>query len=298
MNIPSFTAILRLTLSPIVFVLTLAGCVTKSNDFERVQLVEYAQIEESARGETSGIVKSRLYEGIYWIHGDSGDDPNVFPIKKNGEIASANHSQGVELEGLKNIDWEDIGVDVSGNLIVADIGNNCLCRVDKSILIFPEPDVNAKKVSNYQRFYIAYPESANSSESIEEQTPDAEAVFYKDEVIYILTKEPGGNDTKLYKLVSPDQSSINALIHVITLDFDDKVTAADLSVSGDSLVVLTSSSVWLFTNFEGEDYFSGNSSRVYFKANQVESVAFTGEGSVIIAEEEGQLYEIQISDFK
>ncbi len=67
---------------------------------------------------------------------------------------------------------------------------------------------------------------------------------------------------------------------------------------GDTLAVLTSSSAWIFTNFTGEDFFTGSSKKVLFRANQVESVAFSGQKSLIIAEEEGQLYEIPFSDFK
>ena len=36
--------------------------------------------------EASGIVKSRRYPGIYWVHNDSGNPPLLFAIRGDGRI--------------------------------------------------------------------------------------------------------------------------------------------------------------------------------------------------------------------
>ncbi|MEX0719182.1 MAG: hypothetical protein WD059_00855 [Balneolaceae bacterium] len=274
------------------------SCAAQTDDSQPVILEEYSRIESAARGEISGIVKSRKHENVFWVHGDSGNQPKIFLIYKNGLIASDDNANGIELDDIDNIDWEDITVDDSGNLIVADIGNNCFCRENLSFLIFPEPDIDEEMLFEYQRIRIEYPEKLKFLGLAGTNSPDAEAVFYADGAIYLLTKEKNGIDTQLYKLETRDESTVNTLIPVSSFTFDDKVTASDFSEDGQSLAVLTSSSVWFFTDFTGDNFFTGTSQKFLFRANQVESVAFSGEQSLIIAEEEGQLYEVLLSDFK
>ena len=36
--------------------------------------------------EASGIVKSRRYPGIFWVHNDSGKPPALFAIRRDGTI--------------------------------------------------------------------------------------------------------------------------------------------------------------------------------------------------------------------
>ena len=68
--------------------------------------------------EASGIVKSRRYPGIFWVHNDSGNPPLLFAIKGDGAILNAFPVN------VPNIDWEDIAIDDHGHLYVGDIGNN------------------------------------------------------------------------------------------------------------------------------------------------------------------------------
>jgi len=55
--------------------------------------------------EASGIVKSRRYPGIYWVHNDSGNPSLIFAIRGDGRIV-----RQFRLE-VPNIDWEDIAID-------------------------------------------------------------------------------------------------------------------------------------------------------------------------------------------
>ncbi|SMO36061.1 hypothetical protein [Gracilimonas mengyeensis] len=296
MQISARLGVKNFTYSIVFFCLFCISCADQSKKNDSFDLDSYARIEEPARDEVSGIVKSSREEEVYWVHGDSGTDPKIFPIKKTGKIASQNHKEGVELYDVDNNDWEEIAMDDESNLIVADIGNNCLCRDDLSLIYFPEPGIERKAVGNYQQVYIQYPQAMETS------PPDAEAVFYSNDYLYIITKVDVSSQSQLYKLPWPASSnarnSAYTVTHVDGFHFDDTVTAADFSRNGDTLAVLTSSSLWMFTDFEGENFFEGNSKKIRFKADQVESVAFTGQGSVLIAEEEGQLYELPLFELK
>ena len=77
--------------------------------------------------EASGIVKSRRYPGIYWVHNDSGNPPLLFAVRGDGRIVRQFRL------AVPNIDWEDIAIDDQGHLYLGDIGNNTArCRSGRS----------------------------------------------------------------------------------------------------------------------------------------------------------------------
>src|SRR6516165_11844808 len=74
-------------------------------------------LDVKAVPEASGIVKSRRYPGIFWVHNDSGNPPLLFAIRGDGCIVRQFRV------AVPNIDWEDIAIDDQGHLYVGDIGN-------------------------------------------------------------------------------------------------------------------------------------------------------------------------------
>lgn len=295
MNIHSFIRKSGLVFLLCILCVASISCKSDPINHKLIDLDIFAVTDERVDVEISGLVKSRIHDDVFWMHGDSGDEAIIFPVLKNGEIVSDDFENGIELNGIDNEDWEDIATDHSGNLFVGDIGNNCFCRQDLMVLQFPEPDFDASVVELIRKFRFVYPArlAAESQNSI----PDAEALFFRNGNLYILTKESNGEDTGIYEMNAPDPSIINELQLRQTINFEDKVTAADISSSGDSIAILTSSSVWLLSDFSDNDFFSGTIKRVFFNATQVESIAFTGEESLLIAEETGELYEIGLSEF-
>ena len=84
--------------------------------------------------EASGIVKSRRYPEIFWVHNDSGNPPLLFAIRRDGRIV-----RQFRLE-VPNIDWEDIAIDDQGHLYLGDIGNNGGVLPVRVIYRIDEPD--------------------------------------------------------------------------------------------------------------------------------------------------------------
>ena len=68
-----------------------------------------ARIRSSEIDECSGIVASRRYSDLYWVHNDSGDRARFFGIDSRGELRVQ-----IEVDGAQNVDWEDIAIDDSG----------------------------------------------------------------------------------------------------------------------------------------------------------------------------------------
>ena len=91
-------------------------------------------LDEKLIPESSGIVKSRRYPGIFWVHNDSGNPPLLFAIKGDGQIVRQFRL------GVPNLDWEDIAIDDHGHLYIGDIGNNTGVLPLRAIYRIDEPD--------------------------------------------------------------------------------------------------------------------------------------------------------------
>ncbi len=94
--------------------------------------------------ESSGLVKSRTFQDVFWTHNDSEDKARIFAIRRDGSIIksknSLNNYGGIKITQAENVDWEEIAVDDAGNLIIADSGNNDNLRKDLTIYFVKEPD--------------------------------------------------------------------------------------------------------------------------------------------------------------
>jgi len=261
-----------------------------------ILLTPYSKLSFAPIKEASGLVKSRLQENVFWTHNDSGDRPRIFPVIKDGDIIKANstkHYSGVFLENAKNVDWEDITTDDKGNLIIGDCGNNKNKRKNLAFYIINEPlptQSTTAKIIKKIPFY--YPDQQGFPP--ENRNFDSEAIFWARGKIYLLTKHRSDNFTKLYRLDSVDPSKSNPLTLISRFEIHDQVTAADASLDGKKLVVLTFSAVWLFEVSDSSDnYFAGKISYLPISANQCEAICFD-DNSLIIANEQRELFELSI----
>ena len=78
--------------------------------------------------ETSGL---EIVDGQFITHNDSGGDPKLYYLDKNGKIVKER-----KIEGVKNHDWEDLTKD-DKFIYVADMGNNYDTRKNLSIIKIP-----------------------------------------------------------------------------------------------------------------------------------------------------------------
>lgn len=112
-----------------------------------------ARFEDPAINESSGLVKSRRLDGVFWTHNDSGDRPRIFAVTREGRSIGA-----VEILKARNVDWEDIAIDDVGFLYLCDIGNNRNRRTD--LIVYRVPEVNPKRIRTANvaaRFPFRYP---------------------------------------------------------------------------------------------------------------------------------------------
>lgn len=249
-------------------------------------------IDPALLTECSGLVQSLRYSGIFWALGDSGSGAAIVPLTANGALAPG--WQGpVRVEGWKNYDWEDLALDGRGNLIIADVGNNSGSRKQLMLHFLPEPKPGASVVRPARTLRVHYEDQTEASPDF-----DCEAVFCSGERVFLLTKRRGDGHTVLYRLDGDSTRRSNPLHSVSSYPIDGLVTAADVSPDGKLVAVLTYTSVWLFeTEPRKGDIFSGTIRRKPFFAWQGEAIAFDGNDSLVVANEQGQFFRLRTADF-
>lgn len=118
-------------------------------------------IRDERIDESSGLAKSRQYEGIWWTVNDSGDTARVFGINNTGKVKAVLSFKAP----VKDV--EAIAVDKDGTIYIADIGDNKANRDMISVYTIPEPTKLADATSvKFHRFDFKYPDGAHDAETL------------------------------------------------------------------------------------------------------------------------------------
>jgi len=193
------------------------------------------------------------------------------------------------------VDWEAIGTDDDGHLIIGDFGNNLSYRRDLAIYVVNEPCPYAElktPVLHKIRFY--YPDQEGFP--FTEGNFDAEALWWSNGKTYLLTKHHNETYTRLYRLDSIDLETENPLTFLDAFDVGGMVSAADITSDGKMLAVLTYSAIWVFEVCENsDDYFKGKIRWLPISARQCEGIAFDGD-HIVLTNEERDVFQVPLSD--
>lgn len=260
-----------------------------------------ARLGRGPNKENSGIVKSRRYDDLFWMHNDSGNAPRIYPVRRNGKVQKSSHSSretGVLIEGAKNVDWEDITIDADGHVIVADVGNNLNLRRDLVLYYVDEPSPLVKHTRVRKKIYVRYPDQEEFPAAKGNVNFDCEAVFTIGNQVHLLSKNRSNRLTSLYRLDKPRTDNINILTRIGSFDIQGKVVGADASADGKRLVVLTYRAIWLFEREnDWSDFFRGRIFWMPYRSLQMEAVCFADKETLILGDEfRGTLHEVRISE--
>ncbi|WP_426431478.1 hypothetical protein ACPX19_03335 [Winogradskyella sp. HB-48] len=235
-------------------------------------------LEEASAAET--IPQSPLI----WTIEDAGNDNNLYGLNTSGKIVKQ-----IAVLNASNIDWEDLTSDEQGNLYIGDFGNNNEKRKHFRILKINHKDLS-KKVTNADIIEFTLPKKQDSK--------DFEAFFLFEDSFYIFSKE-----TKKFIVLKVPNSPGKHEATIIT-DFnldgkDNKITSADISDDGKSIVLLNHDKLWKITGFEKDDFFSGNIEELGFDHNsQKEGICFKNSSQVYITDERNGVEGGNIYSFK
>ena len=261
--------------------------------FDTVELFTIGSFPEELY-EASGIVAET--DSTFWVINDSGNNPNIYLVSYKGDILSKKI-----INNVVNTDWEDLTSDNDGNIYIGDFGDNLQNRKDYSIIKLNKADLELNRDS-MSSLVMPFLYSTNISY-------DAEAFVYFDESLYLFTKnreEPFDGITNLFKLKIGD--SIAVFKDKTTTYTDIKelswITSAALSPNNKTLILLGSDKMFVFYNFENDNFFNGTMKIVSLETvTQKESITFISNTEVIITDEMnmkigGKLYYVDLSEIE
>ncbi|MWW24016.1 hypothetical protein GRQ30_04545 [Algibacter wandonensis] len=250
--------------------------------------------------EVSG-AETTLNSDYIWMLNDGGNSPKLYGVSAKGNI-----KEEIKIDA-KNHDWEDLTSDEEGNLYIGDFGNNDSKRKNLAILKVKKTALNDKGKVDIDRISFSYPNQEKFPPKNKNLYFDCEAFFYHNNNFYLFTKSRVKNDfgkTSLYKVPAKKGKHVAELLGTFNTcsDMDCWITSADISNNGKSIVLLSPKSVWVFTDFKGDDFFNGTSKEIPLdgRVSQKESICFKDNNTLYITDEkahgsDGNLYEFSLN---
>jgi hypothetical protein len=239
--------------------------------------------------EASGVVASRRYPGIFWVHNDSGNAPVLFAVGTDARVVRSFKV------AVPNIDWEDIAIDEEGRLYVADTGNNTGFLRLRAIYRFDEPDptkpAGAPLVPSAS-YYFALPAGNRF---------DSESLFCERGVATLIVKARDGRPPQMFTLDLAQPAPLlrpASLIPVGRLaDFVEPATGASLSEDGRHLAVCSPSIVRIYRRGVAGNNGWEMVSQVRYAPMAAEGVGWDKNDLILAVEQDG-LYRIRERSWK
>ena len=239
----------------------------------------------SSLKETSAIEKTTTSD-ILWVIEDAGNKNNLYGLNSKGDII-----KDISISNIQNIDWEDLTSDTFGNIYIGDFGNN------------------NKKRENFAIYKVSNPENASAETTAEVisfklpkhmKSEDFESFFLHNGSFYIFSKTH--KKMKLFKVPNTVGDHEASYISEIKLKGKNtKVTSADISSDGKTVVLLNHDKLWKLTDYNADDFFNGTIKAIEFDHDsQKEGINFIVPNKVLITDEKtknegGNLYSFSLN---
>jgi hypothetical protein len=260
----------------LIFLLTIFGC----NTGELEIIADLPKVLEEVSG-TETVKNSNLI----WMLNDSGNKASIYRINFEGALIK-------ELKiNANNNDWEDLTSDKEGNLYIGDFGNNHFIDKKYTILKVNSKSLKSNSLVNVKQITFTLPKNLKPK--------NFEAFFIYNNAFYIFSKE----DKKGIVIKVPNSIGNHVAEVVSKFNLDgkhNKITSADISDDGKTVVLLNHDKIWKLTHFKKDKFFDGKIESMDFKHNsQKEGVCFKSNSSIYITDEKnhtkgGNLYSFNL----
>ncbi len=234
---------------------------------------------------------------LLWALNDGGNKNRIYGINTKGKVKK------VFTINAKNNDWEDLTSDPKGNLYIGDFGNNYNNR--KNLAILKVNDLKNKKNADVERIQFYFPDQKKFPPKKKKLYFDTESFFFFNDSLYLFTRSRVKGDygkTSLYKI--PAMPGNHAAEFISDYSSCKKlkcsITSAAMSKDQKKVVLLTSESILLLTDFQDDNFFNGKIIKLSFDhKSQKEGVCFKDEQTIYITDERshgsgGNLYEFKL----
>lgn len=238
---------------------------------------KFTQRLSDSIAETSGLIAS---ENLLWTHNDDHSTA-LFGLDKNGKIVKK-----VNLEGVKNNEWEEISQD-SLYIYIGDFGNNIAGnRKDLHILRFEKKSISTGSPS-IDTISFSYDNQTDFEPKKEVNTTDfdCEAFVVTKDSIYLFTKQWVSEKTNVYSI--PKNPGTHSAKFKESINVEGLITGATLLPKEKGVVLCGYSHymqpfVYLLYGYKDNNFSSGNKRKIKISLlfHQIEA----------IATEDGQLF--------
>lgn len=238
----------------------------------------------SSLKEISAIEKT-VTSDLLWVIEDAGNKNNLYGLNAKGDIIKA-----ISIDNIQNIDWEDLTSDSFGNIYIGDFGNNNKKRKNFAIYKVANPE-KAGEVATAEVISFKLPKTMKSE--------DFESFFLYNDNFYIFSKDH--KETKLFKVPNTIGDHEASYISEVKLKGKNtKVTSADISEDGKTVILLNHNKLWKVTDYKSHDFLSGTIKAIEFDHDsQKEGLNFISLNNVLITDEKtknkgGNLYSFSL----
>jgi len=236
--------------------------------------------------EISGIEYDKRHR--LWAINDGDNGAKLYQVNDEGKVVRT-----ITIENAKNWDWEDMTQDYFGHFFIGDFGNNDKDREWLTIYKIENPIDIKTDTTTAEIIKFTYPEYSSKGD-VNNHNYDIEAFIYYNKSLYLFTKnrtQPFDGKTTLYRIgdVAANYkaefvSNFSSCTYVKELCW---ITSAALSPDRSKLVLLDSERLWLFENWKGDDFFSGDVYEIELGiVTQKEAVTFYDDNTIIFSDEE------------
>ncbi|CAN5614112.1 hypothetical protein BH10PLA1_BH10PLA1_02450 [soil metagenome] len=249
---------------------------------------EVGFIDDPVIPESSGIVASRRFPGVFWTHNDSGNPPLIFAIDRSGKMIGSFPVKRT------NRDWEDIAIDDAGRLYIGEIGNNYARHKQLAVYRVDEPDPH-KPLAAGQSLDV----TATWQLRFPDKPFDCESLFIWKDYGYVVSKLFDGERAELFRFSLEPQKIPAVLEKVCDLPIRFPCTGADISVDGKHLAIITVAGPYLFDLPKPGDVSALNKIdplSVFYTDIHMEAVCFVDEG-LLATTESRTVYLFRWKDF-
>jgi len=240
------------------------------------------QIKESSACEISKT------SDLIWTIEDQGNKNILFGFNTKGELI-----RKIRVTNVENNDWEDLTSDDEGNIYIGDFGNNDNDRRNLAIYKINASDLDKDEIQASETVQFYYPEQTEFPPKKKNRIFDVESFFFYNNRFYLFTKNRSSKfdgTTSLYRVDNNPGQKLPAkkLSEFVTCDHFNHcaVTSAAISPDKKKIALLSSDKVWIFTDFKGDDFFSGKPEKIELESfTQKEGLCFENDHSILITDE-------------